>query len=121
MGGPSRILVVDDEVNMRSTLADILHLEGYLVDTAGTGEEAVALCSSAIYELIMMDVRMPMLSGFEACRQIRRLGQGARVILMSAHEHDGFRERALGEGAMAFVSKPLDIPWLLRQLREMTG
>ena len=38
-----------------------------------------------------------------------------------ASRHDGFRERALGEGAMAFVSKPLDIPWLLRQLREMTG
>jgi CheY-like chemotaxis protein len=104
-----RILVVDDEVNMRATLAEILSDEGYDVATAGTGEEAVALCRDGCYSIILMDVRMPGMDGVEAFRQIRRHQEGVRVILMSAYSIDALREAALDEGAIAFLSKPLDV------------
>ena len=80
----TKILIVDDEMNMRRTLAAILSDEGYEVATAATGEEAVDLCSREQFGIVLMDVRMPGIDGVEAFRQIRRHREGVRVILMSA-------------------------------------
>ena len=105
-----KVLIVDDEQNMRRTLNDILEDEGYDVTTAATGEEAIELCSENNYEIILMDVRMPGIGGVEASRQIRRHQEGVRVILMSAYSIGKLRELALDDGAIAFLPKPLDLP-----------
>jgi DNA-binding NtrC family response regulator len=104
-----RVLIVDDEINMRKTLAEILKEEGFQVATAGTGEEAIRLCCENPFEVVLMDVRMPGMNGVEAFRQIRRQAESIRVILMSAYSIEDLKEVALDEGAIAFLSKPLDL------------
>jgi two-component system response regulator HydG len=106
---PERILIVDDEKNMRLTLGAILRDEGYHVDTAATGEEAIELCEGHGYDAVLMDVRMPGIDGVEAFRRIRRHREGVRVILMSAYSVEGLKQAALEEGAIAFLTKPLDL------------
>jgi CheY-like chemotaxis protein len=113
-----RVLVVDDEENMRKTLAEILSDEGYEVATAATGEAAVDLCLKNDYRIVLMDVRMPGMDGVEAFRQIRRHQEGVRVILMSAYSVEALKEAALDEGAIAFLSKPLDVERVVHLIDE---
>lgn len=114
-----RILIVDDEKNMRKTLADILHDEGYEVATAATGDEAVELCSKNEFDVVLMDVRMPGIDGVEAFRRIRRHREGVRVILMSGYDATQLKEAALDEGAIAFLSKPLDVQKMIQLIGEV--
>jgi len=112
------ILIVDDELNMRETLADILESHGYRVSTAATGDAAVAMCVKNSYQVVLMDVRMPGLNGVEAFRQIRKHQEGVRVILMSAYSIEDLKHAALEEGAVAFLAKPLDVENLIRLIGE---
>ena len=114
-----RILIVDDEENMRRTLGEILTDEGYDVAVAASGEEAVELCKKHQFRVILMDVRMPGMNGVEAFRQIRRHQEGVRVILMSAYSIDALKEAALDEGAVAFLSKPLDLERVVNLIAEV--
>ncbi len=113
-----RVLIVDDEANMRKTLAEILRDEGYQITTAASGEEAVRLCQTNHFEAILMDVRMPGIDGVEAFRQIRQHQEGARVILMSAYSIEALKEAALDDGAIAFLPKPLDLDRVIDLVAE---
>jgi len=108
-----RILVVDDERGMRVTLADILRDRGCRVETAETGEQAVRLCATSEFDVILMDVRMRGIDGTEAFRRIRRRRSDARVIMMSAYALEHLEREALELGAIAFLRKPLDVDGLL--------
>ncbi len=112
------VLVVDDEKNIRITLADILVGEGFEVRTADTGEKAVKLCHKRPFDVVLLDVRMPGMDGFEAFRLIRRERRDACVIMMSAYSTQEFRQVALDEGAAAFLRKPLDVERVLELIRE---
>jgi len=112
----TRVLVVDDEQNMRTTLADILADEGFEVGTAESGERAVKLCRRAEFDTVLMDVRMPGIDGIEACRRIREIRPDVRVILMSAYSVEQLVEDSLREGVVAFLRKPLDAERLLALL-----
>ena len=114
-----RVLIVDDDENMRTTLADILEDEGFEVTAAATGEEAVRLCQEQGHKVVLMDVRMPGIDGVEAFRQIRRHQEGVRVILMSAYSIDALKEAALDEGAIAFLAKPLDLEKVIDLVDEV--
>jgi CheY-like chemotaxis protein len=111
-------LVVDDEQNMRTTLADILIGEGFDVSTAESGEKALKLCGRHDFDVVLMDVRMPGIDGLEAFRRIRKKKSGARVIMMSAYAVDHLERAALAEGAIAFLRKPLDPARMLQLLAE---
>ena len=113
------ILIVDDEPNMRVTLGDILREEGYEVATADTGERAVEMCHKHAYDVVLMDVRMPGISGVEAFREIRREQVGAKVILMTAYSVDQLKRAALDEGAIAFLPKPLNVESVLKLISEV--
>ncbi len=108
------ILVVDDERNMRDTLAEILEADGYQVETADSGEAAVERCDQRTFDVVLMDVRMPGINGVEAFRRIRSHNPSARVILMSAYTIDDLRRVALEEGAAALLPKPLDLDTVTR-------
>ena len=114
-----RILIVDDETNMRTTLADILGDEGYQVDTAADGLKAVAMCEETDYEVVLLDVRMPGIDGVETFRRIRRHREGVRVVMMSAFSMDDLKHAALEEGAIAFLSKPLDIDNVVSLIQDV--
>lgn len=115
--GSASILIVDDEKNMRTTLADILTDEGYEVTTAESGERALSLFEKRSFDLVLLDIRMPGLDGMEVFRRIRRKRTGAQVVLMSAYSMELARRQALDEGAIAFVRKPLDVENLLKLIR----
>jgi len=114
----SKILIVDDEPNMRLTLFDILTDEGYDVDLAEDGETAVRMCQEQQYDIILLDVRMPGINGVEAFRQIRQHNQQVRVIMMSAFVIDDLKKMALDEGAIAYLDKPLDVDTVIRLVDE---
>ena len=114
-----RILVVDDETNMRTTLADILGDEGYVIDTAVDGLSAVEMCKQNDYDVVLLDVRMPGIDGVETFRRIRRHSESVRVVMMSAYSMDDLKRAALEEGAIAFLSKPLDIDNVISLIQDV--
>jgi len=117
----ARVLVVDDELNMRTTLADILADDGYDVTTAESGERAVKLFRRRPFDAVVMDVRMPGIDGIEACRRIRQIQPDAQVIMMSAYSVEQLVEDSLREGIVAFLRKPLDAEQLLQLLGVASG
>lgn len=114
-----RILIADDEPNLRITLADILRDEGYQVDLASSGEQAVTLCLAEDYDVVLMDLRMPGMGGVEAFQQIRRHCEALRVIMMSAYSVDEIKRSALQDGAIAFLTKPLDMDHVISLIEEV--
>ncbi len=113
-----RILIVDDEKNLRTTLGDILQAEGYDVSLAASGEEGVELCEKGNYDVVFLDVRMPGITGVETFRAIRRHREGTRVIMMSAYSVEELKRVALDEGAIAFLTKPLNLQVVINLIRE---
>ncbi|MEQ9408828.1 MAG: response regulator [Fuerstiella sp.] len=114
------VLIVDDELNMLRTLHAILTREGYEVVTADDGEMAVQLCSERDFDVVLMDLRMPRMSGIQAFEKIRRHRRSGRFIMMSAYGEDHLKEAMLEKGAMAFVDKPLDIERVVHLIADAT-
>ncbi len=119
--GSTRVLVVDDERNMRTTLADILEDAGFDVSTADCGEKAVKMCRKRAFDAVLMDVRMPGIDGVEAFRLIKRKDQAIRVIMMSAYSMHELQSLAMREGAIGFLKKPLDLARVIALIGEASG
>ena len=115
---PTSILVVDDHSAMRSTLRDILQDEGYEVQSASSGEEAVDVFEGGNFDAVLMDVRMQGINGVEAFRRMKTLSNSVKVILMSACSVDEIKDESLEEGAVAFLPKPLDMENLIDLIGE---
>ena len=103
-----RILIAEDELDIRELIKMILSYGGYEVVAARDGREAVELASKTIFDLILMDVRMPYLTGFEACRLIKELPHLAHVpvVFLSAKGQRGEISEGLAAGARAYLLKP---------------
>ncbi|MBE6601220.1 MAG: response regulator transcription factor [Ruminococcaceae bacterium] len=99
------ILVVDDESRIRSILRKYAEFEGHQVTEAGDGMEAVLLCRSNTYDLIVMDIMMPELDGFSACREIRKVTQ-TPIIMLSARGEEYDRINGFEVGIDDYVTKP---------------
>lgn len=115
------VLIVDDDQNMRLTLAEILAEDGYAVLTASTGEEAVEICSEHTFRLVLMDVRMPGIDGVEAFRQIRQHCIRSQIVLMSAYSNPELETTAIDEGVLAFMPKPVEIEAINKIIAEVTS
>lgn len=113
----SRILVVDDEERIRGLLKRVLQAEGYVVDLAGTGEEALAAATDRIYDLIVLDLMLPDISGAEVLASMLRRLPGARVVVLSAVPEIGTRVHVLDAGALDFLPKPFVTAELLARVR----
>ena len=108
---PLRILVVDDVATNRFVASRLLSKGGHQVDLAGDGAEAVDKVKARDYDIVLMDVQMPVMNGVEATAAIRALGQpkaGIPIIAMTAHAMDGDREALLSAGMNDYISKPID-------------
>ena len=99
------ILVVDDESRIRSILRKYAEFEGHQVTEAGDGMEAVLLCRSNTYDLIVMDIMMPELDGFSACRELRKVTQ-TPIIMLSARGEEYDRINGFEVGIDDYVTKP---------------
>jgi len=115
-----RILVAEDNLINRAVATGILERAGHVLVHAATGREAVEAFSDGLFDLILMDVQMPEMDGFEATRRIRELeattGNHTTIVAMTAHAMTGDRDRCLGAGMDDYVSKPLRKEDLLRVL-----
>jgi signal transduction histidine kinase/CheY-like chemotaxis protein/HPt (histidine-containing phosphotransfer) domain-containing protein len=117
-----RILIAEDNVINRAVATGILEKHGHSLVHAENGREAVAAVARETFDLILMDVQMPEMDGFEATRRIRELegaaGRHTRIVAMTAHAMAGDRERCLAAGMDDYVSKPLRKEDLLRALGQ---
>ena len=104
-----RLLVVEDNLVNQKVVLAILRKKGYKIDVANDGREALTKLEEAHYDLVLMDVQMPVLDGLEATRLIRadRRWDALPVIAMTAHAMNGDRERCLQAGMNAYISKPV--------------
>ena len=123
--GKKILLVEDNELN-REIAVEILKEVGFAVDTAEDGEIAVQKMKQAAprqYDLILMDIQMPKMDGYEATRQIRALPDAAKagipIFAMTANAFEEDRQNALKAGMNGHIAKPLDIPHLLQVLADV--
>jgi DNA-binding response OmpR family regulator len=113
-----RILVVDDEDRIRSTVVSYLRQEGYHVDEASTGEEAVAKARDKDPDLVVLDVRLPGIDGFEVLQQLRRTSD-VYVIMLTARTEETDRLIGLEGGADDYVTKPFSPRELVARVRTV--
>ncbi|MBM3287717.1 MAG: response regulator [Candidatus Eisenbacteria bacterium] len=116
-----RILVVDDEIYIVHILEFSLTMEGYQVLTAADGEEAMRLIEQERPDLVVLDIMMPKMDGYEVCRRLRQDEQlkGIPVILLSAKGRAVDREVGLQAGADDYITKPFSPRKLLEKIRDL--
>jgi CheY-like chemotaxis protein len=114
VAAPRRVLVVDDEADLRQILADRLEGEGYEVLTAGDGLEALAQVRAAAPACIILDLKMPRLGGLDALVALRRAAPGAQLIVLTGSPNRPLAATCRACGADGFLLKPFDPGELLR-------
>ena len=101
-----RLLVVEDEISTAHALERLLVHQGFQVDVLGNGRDALALASSRFFDLIVMDVGLPDISGFELCAQMRGKAVNAPILMLSAYGRTSDKVRGLDAGADDYLTKP---------------
>jgi two-component system, OmpR family, response regulator MprA len=114
-----RVLVVDDEPQLRRALERALKLEGYEVALANDGEEALRSVGTGPLDAIVLDVLMPKLDGLEVCRELRARGDDTPVLMLTARDAVQDRVDGLDAGADDYVVKPFALEELLARLRAL--
>jgi two-component system, OmpR family, response regulator len=114
-----RVLVVEDEVKMAGLLRRGLEEEGYAVDVAPNGSEALWLGTENPYDAIVLDVMLPDEDGFEVCRRLRAAGRWAPVLMLTARDGVPDRVAGLDAGADDYLTKPFSFSELLARLRAL--
>ena len=114
-----RILVVDDEPAVRESLRRALQLEGYDVELAADGQEALERVGADGIDALLLDVSMPRLDGLEACHRLRRAGNTLPVLMLTARDEVEDRVAGLDAGADDYVVKPFALEELLARLRAL--
>ena len=115
--GPRKILIVDDESGLRQSVKQALRTDGWRIDLAASGEEALRLEAENSYAVIVADLMMPGLSGLDLLRTLRERGSRARLILISGYATLASAQQAVRRGAFAFLAKPF-MPVEIRALVE---
>lgn len=119
----AKILLVEDNEMNRDMLSRRLERRGYEVIVAVDGEEGVARAKAEAPDLVLMDMSLPVLDGWEATRQLKAAPEtkSIPVIALTAHAMAGDREKALEAGCDDFDTKPIDLPRLLGKLESLLG
>jgi len=114
----AEILIVDDDPQLRHSFEKLLRQEGHTVSAAATGEAGIALARSRHFDLLIMDVRLPGISGLEAFQAVRAIEPRLPVIIMTAFGTTETAIEATKMGAFDFVLKPFDIPDILNLIQQ---
>lgn len=114
-----KILIVEDEPNMRIGLRDNLEFEGYQVDIAVDGEDALSKIKNAGYHLVLLDVMLPKKSGFDVCKSVRKDGNKVPIILLTAKGEEIDKVLGLELGADDYVTKPFSLRELLARIKAV--
>ena len=118
---PQRILIVDDEPNIAASLEFLLQRGGFDVRVAHNGEEALAQAETFAPHLVLLDVMMPKLNGYEVCQRLRQAGPGAgpKIVMLTARGREVDVEKGKALGADLYVTKPFSTRELVAQVRDL--
>src|SRR5438874_2209001 len=114
-----RLLIIEDELPMRTALKDCLEAEGYRVLTAADGESGLQLALKEKPNLILLDIMMPRLDGYALCAELRRLANPVPVLMLTAKGQVEDRVRGLDVGADDYLVKPFSTDELLARVRAL--
>jgi DNA-binding response OmpR family regulator len=115
-----RVLLVEDEPDVASSLSWGLASEGYVVDTAGNGVDGLWKATENDYDVIVLDVMLPGLDGYQVCRRLRERGRWTPILMLTAMDDDLDHAEGLDSGADGYLAKPFSYPVLLAHLRSLT-
>lgn len=118
MGKPARILIVDDDENITATIQLILENEGYAVDVATKGSDAIEKAKNAVYNMALIDIKLPDMDGTELLTRIRGTVPKTRKIVITGFPSMQNAIEAVNKQADAYVVKPVDVDKLLELVRE---
>jgi DNA-binding response OmpR family regulator len=118
-----RVLVVDDEPNIVMSLEFLMKRAGFEVQVARNGREALAALEGTPPDLLLLDVMMPELDGYEVCARVRQRTDwsATKIIMLTARGRDAERQRGLSLGADRYVTKPFSTRELVEQAKELLG
>jgi len=118
-----KILIADDEPNIVVSLEFLMKQRGYEVRVANTGEDALAAVGEFVPDLILLDVMMPRMSGYDVCQKIRENADWAaiRIVMLSAKGRDIEVTKGIAVGADAYVTKPFSTKDLIARVHELLG
>jgi two-component system alkaline phosphatase synthesis response regulator PhoP len=115
----ARILLVEDETNLRRTLTDLLKSEGYVVESSGDGLEAQNMALSQAYDLIILDVMLPSRNGFDICRHLRKSGVNTPILMLTARSELNNKVQGLKAGGDDYLTKPFETPELQARVEAL--
>lgn len=120
---PVTVLVVDDSATVRDLLSRRLGRKGYSVLVAGDGQEGVDVARRSTPDVIIMDLHMPVLDGWQAARELRKLDETRTIPILALTAYDSSRDRsaAIDSGCNDFDSKPISMPRLIAKLERLLG
>ena len=113
MGEPIRVLVVDDEERFRSTLGKLLSSKGMLVSLAGSGQEAIDLLKSQPHDVVLLDVKMPGLSGQQTLPELKKVDPKVEVVILTGHASVDIAAEMIAHGGSDYLLKPYPMDELL--------
>ena len=115
-----RILIVEDEVRLASSLQDLLELGGYSADISHDGESGLDNALTGIYDVVLLDVMLPKLDGFTVLRRMRAAGNATPVLMLTARSEVADKVEGLDSGADYYLTKPFEPQELLACIRALT-
>ena len=123
MGNEKKILVVDDEPNVITSLSFVLGKEGYDVSSAANGEDALAKIRQLKPSLVFLDVMMPKKNGYEVCQEVKKDSSlsDIHIIMLTAKGQEADREKGLSAGADEFMPKPFSLMVVVNRVKELLG
>jgi two-component system response regulator MprA len=111
------ILVVDDDSSCRDIAGRLLQLEGYHIRSAADGEECLAIVKKEHVDLILLDIMMPGMDGFEVCAKLREMGSRIPIVLLTAKDDTDTRLEGMHHGVSEFLTKPINKLELFARVR----
>ncbi len=115
-----RVLLIEDEVRLADAVKHILESNRYVVDVCHDGESGLDYALSDVYEIIILDVMLPKLNGFEVLKEIRKTESNVPILMLSAKSETADKVNGLDYGADDYLTKPFETDELLARMRAMT-
>jgi DNA-binding NtrC family response regulator len=116
MTGKPRILIVDDEERFRNTMSRLLQIEGFETKTAGSGSDALHELQTNQYDIVILDVRMPEMTGPQVLARIKKINSEIEVIIMTGYASVDTAKEIMSLGAYDYLLKPYDTNELLEKI-----
>ncbi len=111
-----RILIVDDEVDFATTLSERLEIRGYDLQIAHSGSEALTLIKEQTPDIVLLDINMPDMNGFETLEAILHIAPDVSVYMLTGHAYESHKDESFEKGAKDCLTKPIDLKLLIEKI-----